>query len=157
MPANTTVYLGLGSNLNQPMQQIKQAIEALSCHPLIQVLAQSSLYESLPLGPQDQPNFINAVIKISTSLTPQQLLLLCQNIEQQHGRVKTRHWGERTLDIDILLYGEQLIDLPELKIPHPQMHKRNFVLLPLLEIAPELTANYAERPATGKIKRVFTQ
>jgi 2-amino-4-hydroxy-6-hydroxymethyldihydropteridine diphosphokinase len=102
------------------------------------VLARSSLYESAPLGPQDQSNFINAVIKIETALSPLALLKTCQELELKHGRIKRRHWGERSLDVDILLYGNEIIDLAELHIPHQGLKERSFVLLPLAEIEPEL-------------------
>ena len=138
MRVKSIVFLGLGSNQNSPIIQINQAIAELANLLKTTLLAQSSLYHSKPLGPQDQPDFINAVVKLETELAPMDLLKACQALERQHGRIKTRHWGERTLDIDILLYGDQLIDLPELTIPHPEMMNRAFVLQPLAEIAPEL-------------------
>ncbi|MDO8953927.1 MAG: 2-amino-4-hydroxy-6-hydroxymethyldihydropteridine diphosphokinase [Gammaproteobacteria bacterium] len=138
MPVKSIVFLGLGSNLNSPIDQINQAITELANLPRTTMLDHSSLHHSKPLGPQDQPDFINAVVKLETELAPMDLLKACQALEQQHGRIKTRHWGERTLDIDILLYGNQLIDLPELTVPHPEMMNRAFVLQPLAEIAPEL-------------------
>ena len=138
MSVKSIIFLGLGSNQNNPIEQINQAIAELANLPHTTLLAQSSLYHSQPLGPQDQPDFINAVVKLETELSPMGLLKACQALEQHHGRIKTRHWGERTLDIDILLYGDQLINLPELIIPHPEMMYRAFVLQPLAEIAPEL-------------------
>jgi 2-amino-4-hydroxy-6-hydroxymethyldihydropteridine diphosphokinase len=136
MPAKIIAYLGLGSNLYHPLEQIKQAINELSQLKNSKIIAQSSFYESNPVGPQDQPKFINAVIKLETELLPLELLTACQAIEHKQGRVKTRHWGERCIDIDILLFGKQRIALPELKVPHPEMHKRAFVLQPLFEIEP---------------------
>ncbi|MDF2941040.1 MAG: folK [Gammaproteobacteria bacterium] len=138
MPLKVKAYLGLGSNLNNPVEQIKQAIVEIAEFETTAVLAQSSLYESAPLGPQDQPHFINAVLAIETELSPLDLLKACQTLELKHGRVKKRHWGERTLDIDILLYGNEIIDLPELTVPHKGLKQRNFVIQPLAEIAPDL-------------------
>ncbi|ASF45897.1 2-amino-4-hydroxy-6-hydroxymethyldihydropteridine diphosphokinase [Methylovulum psychrotolerans] len=133
------VYLGLGSNLAEPVGQIKSACRAISALPDIQTIACSSLYRSLPMGPQDQPDYINAVMCVSTCLSPQALLRHLQTIEQAHGRErKGERWGARTLDVDILLYGEQLIDSPDLTVPHSGIAERSFVLLPLAEIAPQL-------------------
>jgi 2-amino-4-hydroxy-6-hydroxymethyldihydropteridine diphosphokinase len=138
MSANRIAYLGLGSNLDQPKAHIERAIADIAEFDNTAVVARSSLYESAPLGPQDQPNFINAVLAIETELSPLDLLKACQELELKHGRVKKRHWGERTLDIDILLYGNQIIDLPELTIPHKGLKERIFVVQPLAEIDPEL-------------------
>ncbi|MEE9451383.1 MAG: 2-amino-4-hydroxy-6-hydroxymethyldihydropteridine diphosphokinase, partial [Gammaproteobacteria bacterium] len=102
------------------------------------VIKSSRLYQSPPLGPQDQPDFINAVVKIHTSTLPHDLLNLLLAIENKHGRIRQQHWGARTLDLDILLYGDQCINDPNLTIPHPEMLKRHFVLAPLREIEPDL-------------------
>ncbi|MDF2691394.1 MAG: folK [Gammaproteobacteria bacterium] len=134
----------MGSNLNNPIAQVQQAIVAIKNFPKTCLLTQSSLYLTKPLGPQDQNNFINAVLKIETNLEPQALLKACQELELKQGRIKTRYWGERTLDVDILLYSNEIIDLPELKIPHPGLKQRDFVLLPLAEIEPDLVLPSAE-------------
>ena len=131
------VFLGLGSNLDGPEFQIKQALIHLSEHTAIQLIQVSSFYHSKPMGPQDQPDFVNAVCEIRTDLGPYQLMAVTQGIEYKQHRVKTRHWGERTIDIDILLYGALKLNSPELTIPHPGMLDREFVMQPLLEIVDE--------------------
>lgn len=132
------MYIGLGSNLNQPYQQIKAAIVALDKLEATDVVAHSGYYSSKPMGPEDQPDYVNAAVKIETALSAQALLLACQQIEQQQGRIKTRHWGERSIDLDILLYAQQQIDSDNLKLPHPGICQRDFVYLPLLDIEPAL-------------------
>ncbi|NNN45888.1 MULTISPECIES: 2-amino-4-hydroxy-6-hydroxymethyldihydropteridine diphosphokinase [Vibrio] len=134
-----TAYIAVGSNLGDPVKQAKQAIEALKKLPQSQFIAASSLYSSTPMGPQDQPDYINAVVAIDTQLSPLELLDCTQAIEQQQGRVrKTERWGPRTLDLDIILYGQQVIDSERLTVPHYGMNVREFVLYPLYEIAPNL-------------------
>lgn len=131
------VYIGLGSNLDQPIEQITQAISELSDIDELSLGKISSLYESPPMGPQDQPDYINAVAEIVTLLAPVKLLTLLQGIEAVHGRVRdSQKWGARTLDLDILLYGDKIINTKELIIPHPGLYERAFVLYPLKEIAP---------------------
>lgn len=133
------VYIAVGSNLGDPIAQAKQAIEALKCLPDSRFLSASSLYSSTPMGPQNQPDYINAVVAIETDLTPLELLDCTQNIELEQGRVrKEERWGPRTLDLDILLYGNEVIDSERLTIPHYGMKVREFVLYPLAEIAPSL-------------------
>lgn len=129
-----TVYLGLGSNLDFPEKQIIVAVSRLMVLPQSRWRGVSSLYQTKPVGPQDQPDYINAVACLDTDLSPTKLLEHCQRIERLHNRVRRRRWGERTLDIDILLYGDDHIDLPDLKVPHPEMHNREFVLQPLAEL-----------------------
>ena len=136
---STVVYVGLGSNLANPVDQVNQALTALDGMAHCRLLSQSSLYRSAPMGPQDQNDYINAVAELSTDLTPIALLDALQSIENQQGRVrKDERWGPRTLDLDLLLYGDKSVDLPRLKVPHYGMKQRNFVLLPLQEIAPDL-------------------
>lgn len=135
----TKVYLGLGSNLAEPVRQISVALEALDKLLESSVVCCSSLYRSQPMGPQDQPDYVNAVVLIQTDLAPLALLSAVQQIELQHGRQrKAERWGPRTLDIDILLYGDEQIDSQQLVVPHYGMKKREFVLYPLFEIAPQL-------------------
>jgi 2-amino-4-hydroxy-6-hydroxymethyldihydropteridine diphosphokinase len=131
-------FIGLGSNLEQPQEQVLQACKALGELPDSQLLAVSSLYSSKPVGPQDQPDFINAVAIIETRLTPEALLDQLQQQEHHQGRVRRRHWGERTIDLDILLYGDQILNTERLIIPHAELHQRSFVVIPMLELAPEL-------------------
>ena len=137
-----TCYLGLGSNLanelGSPIEHLQQALLSLEQHQDIRELRVSSYYASAPMGPQDQPDFINAVVEIKTTLAPLALLALCQQLEKQAQRERVRRWGERSLDVDILLYGQQQIDEPALIVPHAGLHERNFMLVPLRELAPEL-------------------
>lgn len=144
-------YIGLGSNLDQPIQQLLTAYQELANLPETTFLAGSSLYSSKPVGPQDQPDFVNAVVKLETKLSAIALLDALQALEQQHQRVRLRHWGPRTLDLDLLLYDQQQIALPRLSVPHPQMHLRGFVLLPLAEISPEIVI-----PGKGSITTILS-
>ncbi|MFC0322371.1 2-amino-4-hydroxy-6-hydroxymethyldihydropteridine diphosphokinase [Gallibacterium melopsittaci] len=132
------VYIALGSNLNQPLQQLITALQTLKHHPDLQLIAVSPFYASRPLGPQDQPDYVNAVAQLHTTLTPLALLDVLQAIEQQQGRVRLRRWGERTLDLDILLFNQDIIQSERLTIPHCEMKNREFVLIPLFDIAPSL-------------------
>lgn len=137
-----TCYLGLGSNLSNelgsPAQHLRQALQRLQEHKQIREVRVSSFYASAPMGPQDQPDFVNAVAGFETTLMPFELLALCQQLEAHAKRARLRHWGERSLDVDILLYGDvQLVD-PQLTIPHAGLLERNFVLIPLRELAPKL-------------------
>lgn len=133
-----TALIGLGSNLDSPIQQIQTSIKTLSLHKEVDVLKVSSLYESLPQGPQDQNRFINAVVLIQTALDPESLLFLLQDIERKQGKIKVRHWGERCIDLDILFIDQLILKLssPDLIIPHPHALSRDFVLIPALEITP---------------------
>ncbi len=141
-------FVGLGSNLDDPHHQLQRAFRALANLPDTNVVAQSSLYRSAPLGFVDQPDFVNAVAKIDTTLSPHALLSALLDIEHGHGRERTFRNAPRTLDMDILLYDDLQIDEHGLTIPHPQMHLRAFVLQPLLEIAPDVVI-----PALGQAKR----
>ncbi|MDH0338783.1 2-amino-4-hydroxy-6-hydroxymethyldihydropteridine diphosphokinase [Pseudomonas otitidis] len=133
------VYIGLGSNLSDPANQLRNALAALAALPGTQLSAVSSLYSSDPLGPPDQPRYSNAVAALDTDLAPLDLLDALQAIELSQGRVrKDERWGPRTLDLDILLFGQRQIDEPRLQVPHYHMHARAFVLYPLAEIAPDL-------------------
>lgn len=138
-------YLGLGGNLTNelgtPSEHIYKAVDSLSSHMNVDNVRLSSLYASQPMGPQDQPDFINAVAEIDTDLLPYQLLALCQKLEQDAQRVRKRHWGERSLDVDILLYGDEQVTSKTLTIPHQGISSRNFVLVPLLELNPSLRMN----------------
>lgn len=133
------VYIGLGSNLAEPVTQLRGALSALGNLPQTRLAAVSSLYASDPLGPTDQPRYVNAVAALDTGLAPLQLLDALQAIELSQGRVrKDERWGPRTLDLDILLFGQRCIDEPRLQVPHYHMHARAFVLYPLAEIADDL-------------------
>ena len=134
----TLCYLGLGSNLNAPKRQLKRALRNLHLLPRTSVVKVSKTYVSRPLGVRSQPVYYNIVVAIQTNLSPHRLLKLTQTIEQKQQRIHKIHWGARTVDIDLLLYGDRTIQSPLLTIPHPQMLKRDFVLVPLLEIAPHV-------------------
>lgn len=134
----TSACIGLGSNLGDPVRQVESAMDELARLPDTRLTARSSLYRSRPVGPQDQPEFINAVVRLETALTAFTLLQHMQAIENNHDRRRGgRRWGPRTLDLDLLLYGDEVVDTDELKVPHPEMCRRGFVLQPLLEIAPD--------------------
>ncbi|MGP9764495.1 2-amino-4-hydroxy-6-hydroxymethyldihydropteridine diphosphokinase [Halomonas sp. AOP13-D3-9] len=148
-------YIGLGSNLESPIEQIREALNELARLPLSRLVAASSLYASRPVGPQDQPDFINAVAALETQLSPLALLDQLQALEQQHRRRRHRHWGPRTLDLDLLLYANDTIDTPRLRLPHPQMTARAFVLLPLAEIAPSL--DLLQQPLSTWLEQVENQ
>ena len=132
---NVEAYIGLGANLADPVKQLLSARQHIQALTGIIELAFSPLYRSTPVGPQDQPEYVNAVMRVHTVYSPLQLLAELQAIENAHDRVRNLRWGARTLDLDILLYGDQSIVLPELKIPHEEMVKRAFVLYPLADIA----------------------
>lgn len=132
-------YIGLGANLVEPVAQLQAAVTALGQLPETELVQVSRFYSSKPMGPQDQPDYVNAVAALDTRLTPLALLHALQQIELAHGRQrKAERWGPRTLDLDILLFGVQQIDHPELTVPHYGMRLREFVLYPLAELAPDL-------------------
>ncbi|MDY0927367.1 2-amino-4-hydroxy-6-hydroxymethyldihydropteridine diphosphokinase [Pantoea trifolii] len=136
----TRVYLALGSNLADPLHQVDAALAALDAIPHTTRIATSSLYRTPPYGPPDQPDYLNAVVELETTLEADALLDHTQRIELEHGRVrKAERWGPRTLDLDIMLFGNETISKPRLTVPHYDMHNRAFMLVPLLEIAPQLT------------------
>lgn len=130
----TECFVGLGSNLNNPLYQVQQAIKELSQLPACKLLCSSSLYRSKPLAGMEQPDYINAVAKLNTDLSAEQLLEQLFLIEDSHGRQRKQRWGSRSLDLDLLLYGKQHFDTPALQVPHPEIIHRCFVLLPLLEL-----------------------
>lgn len=132
-----TTYIGLGSNLDDPVAQLMRAFDELAMLPQSRLVQRSALYSSKPVGPA-QPDFVNAVVRLDTELSPLALLDALQTLEQAHHRVRLQHWGPRTLDLDLLLYGNQTIDEDRLKVPHPYLTQRSFVLYPLAEISPDL-------------------
>jgi 2-amino-4-hydroxy-6-hydroxymethyldihydropteridine diphosphokinase len=146
------VYIGLGSNLENPVDQVNSALDSLRKLEHSKLTSVSSLYISKPMGPADQPDFINAVACLETSLEPNVLLDALQGIEQAHGRQRgDMRWGPRTLDLDILLYGDKSIKSERLSVPHPGLHERSFVLYPLQEINPDL-----QIPGYGHIAELIT-
>lgn len=130
--------MGIGSNLDDPHRQLDAALAALSRLPRSSLIRRSARYRNPAVGPGRQPDYINAVAELRTALAPLALLARLQGIEQQQGRVRAERWGARTLDLDLLLYGDTRLSLPELQIPHPRMLERAFVLYPLFELAPDL-------------------
>lgn len=135
----TLCYIAIGSNLASPLEQVKAALDALGEIPKSRVVAVSSFYRTPPLGPQDQPDYLNAAVALETTLEADALLDHTQRIELQQGRVrKAERWGPRTLDLDIMLFGDRVIQTPRLTVPHYDMRNRGFMLWPLFEIAPEL-------------------
>jgi len=155
-----TCYLGLGSNLGERAANLTEALRRLAQSPEIEVVRTSSAYETEPVGPQGQPDFLNQVAQVRVTCSARGLLAMIGRIEGEMGRVRTQRWGPRTIDLDILLYGDEIIDEPDLKIPHPQMLARAFVLVPLAEIAPELvladgrTAAQAAAAGAEEVRRV---
>ncbi|WES69352.1 2-amino-4-hydroxy-6-hydroxymethyldihydropteridine diphosphokinase [Superficieibacter sp. HKU1] len=132
-------YIALGSNLASPLEQVNAAVKAIGDIPDSRILAVSSFYRTPPLGPQDQPDYLNAAVALETSLGPETLLDHTQRIELQQGRTrKAERWGPRTLDLDIMLFGDEVIHTGRLTVPHYDMKNRGFMLWPLFEIAPEL-------------------
>ena len=139
-------YIGLGSNLGDRYNEIMTAVKTLSTLPDSILNARSSLYRTHPVGPQDQPGYLNAVVELDTTLPALTLLNRLQEIECQHGRVRGKRWAARTLDLDLLLYGEITCHGSRLTLPHPEMYRRGFVLVPLHEIAPRCMI-----PGRGKV------
>lgn len=151
MPA--TVFIGLGSNLQDPVKQVLSAINAIKALDNTDVNAISRLYETSPMGPQDQPNYINAVAKIKTKLQPYDLLEQLHGIEAAHNRTRdTGRWGARTLDLDILLYADLVLTDPKLTLPHRGLHERAFVLYPLADIDDSLLI-----PTLGSVQQLIHQ
>ena len=132
-------YIALGSNLDHPRSQLQRAVAALRDIPHTQLLATSPVYQNPAVGPGIQPDYLNAVASLQTRLPAEQLLHELQAIENRQGRRRDTRWGARTIDLDLLLYGDTHIDTPLLQVPHPRMLERNFVLYPLFDMAPDLT------------------
>ncbi|MFS3916394.1 2-amino-4-hydroxy-6-hydroxymethyldihydropteridine diphosphokinase [Bacillus australimaris] len=135
---NNTAYIALGSNIGKKETYLKEAVKKLHEHPEVQVELISSIYETTPVGYENQDDFLNMAVKISTSLRPEKLLSLTQKIEQELGRTREVRWGPRTADLDILLYNRENIETEQLVVPHPRMYERLFVLVPMSEICPEI-------------------
>lgn len=134
----TVTYIGLGSNLGDSRQILAEAVQKLASLGQVKT---SHLYQGPPMGPQDQPNYFNAVVQLITDLAPLDLLDRLQTFEQEAGRVRLRHWGERTLDLDLLIYGDEQIQNERLTVPHVGVLERDFVLVPLLDIDANLQLN----------------
>jgi 2-amino-4-hydroxy-6-hydroxymethyldihydropteridine diphosphokinase len=161
--ATRRAYIGLGSNLHDPVSQVRAAIIALADIGLTRLSTSSSLYRSAPMGYADQPDFVNAVAGVDTELDPQNLLARLLAVERARGRVRTIANGPRVLDLDLLLYADECVAEAGLRIPHPRMHERAFVLIPLVEIAPSIiipgrgsAARLLQSVDQGSIERLGT-
>ncbi len=148
----TIAYIGMGANLGDRQASVRQALREVTILPTIELVNVSSLYETAPVGVINQPDFLNQAAAVRTTLSPQALLQVLLHIENQMGRTRTVRWGPRVIDLDLLLYGDAQIALPGLTVPHPRLRERAFVLVPLAEIAPELTL-----PEDGKIVSEIAQ
>jgi len=137
-------FVGLGSNLGEREALISQALDELAALPDTTLIRVSSLYDTEPVGVIEQPRFLNAVAMLDTELTARQLLWNLQRIEARLGRTRSQRWGPRTMDLDLLLYGDLVIEEADLRLPHPELARRAFVLVPLVELDPQLT-----HPASG--------
>ena len=160
-PDVTIAALGLGSNVGDRERHLADATTELEAHG--RVVASSSQYETAPIGGPEQEPFLNSVVLIETELAPRDLLEACLAIEREHGRVRRERWGPRTLDIDVLLYGDAVVDEPGLEIPHPGLAERRFVLEPLLEVAPDArlpdgsrVGDLADAVADQEVRRIGT-
>jgi len=143
---SNTSYISLGSNMGDRCESLKAAIEELNTHSNLRVINTSSIYETDPVGYEDQDQFLNMVVEVSTNLNPFELLSLCLDIEKKLGRKRDIRWGPRTIDLDILLYNQENIKSEKLTVPHPRMHERAFVIIPLLEIASSIKLPTMEIP-----------
>ena len=156
MNAQNNVFIGIGSNLDDPAVRVQKAITQIQHQPKLTLVAHSSIYRSAPLGGMTQPDYYNAVVKIETPLSPWRLLSTLQTLEDENGRQRGLRWGSRTLDLDILLFGALRHKDPRLELPHPGIFMRNFVLTPLAELEPhfmfpdgsKIAERMAECPAT---------
>lgn len=147
-------YVGIGSNLEDPASQVRRAIEGLGSVPETRLVAVSDLYRNPPLGPQDQPDYVNAVAGLLTRLSPEELLVELHRLEDSQGRTRTEgdRWGPRIIDLDLLVFGHRTINKPGLNLPHPGISERNFVLFPLCDIAPTLAV-----PGQGIVNQLAQQ
>jgi 2-amino-4-hydroxy-6-hydroxymethyldihydropteridine diphosphokinase len=146
----TRAYVGLGANLGPREQTLRGAVDLLAATDGVDVLAVSELRETEPVGMVDQPPFLNGVVALETTLSPRALLDLLLEVERSLGRVREERWGPRLVDLDLLLYGDVVIDEPRLRVPHPRLHQRRFALEPLAELDPEL-----EIPGRGRVSALL--
>jgi len=147
-------YVGLGANLGDPRRQLAAALAQLAAVEEVEVLKVSRFYLNPPLGPPDQPWYLNAVAHVRTRLAPEDLLRILQQVERDLGRVRGEHWGPRIIDLDLLLYNGVILCGPELALPHPEMHRRAFVLAPLVEIAPQAWHPVLEKTAVELLEQL---
>jgi 2-amino-4-hydroxy-6-hydroxymethyldihydropteridine diphosphokinase len=147
----TVAYVGLGANLGAREETLRRALELLAAADGVSLLAVSQLRETQPVGVVDQPPFLNGAVALETTHTPRELLDLLLTIEASLGRVREERWGPRTVDLDLLVYGDEVVDAPGLRVPHPHLHERRFALEPLAELAPELDV-----PGRGRVSALLT-
>jgi 2-amino-4-hydroxy-6-hydroxymethyldihydropteridine diphosphokinase len=147
-------FIGIGSNLGEKERNIRRAVDEIAVMPFTKLITVSSLYDSEPVGEVEQGNFVNAVALIETDLPARRLLWNLMLIEQRMGRVRTVRWGPRSIDLDIVIYGKNIVEEDGLVIPHPEMEKRAFVLIPLLEIEPDLVHPRTKEPVRKLLKKV---
>jgi len=148
----TVAYVGLGANLGAREETLRRAVELLGAADGVDVLAVSQLHETEPVGVVDQPPFLNGAVAIETARAPRDLLDLLLEIERLLGRVRDERWGPRTIDLDLLVYGDEVVDEPGLRVPHPRLHERRFALEPLAELEPELDV-----PGHGLVSDVLAE
>ena len=147
-------YIGLGSNLGDREQAIRSALAAIAELPDTELVRVSSLYDTEPVGEVDQPNFLNAAVMVDTELDARTLLWNLMLVERRLGRVRTQHWGPRTIDLDLLLYGDEIIEDEDLRVPHPEIIRRSFVLVPLVELEPRLVHPGTGEPLVAHLNRL---
>lgn len=147
----TTAYLGLGSNLGDRLANLQSAVELLAAQPGVKVVRSSRVYETDPVGGPPQTDYLNAVVEVETGLSPRELLDACMEVERLLGRIRNERWGPRIIDVDVLTYGEEEIDEPGLMVPHPRMHERGFVLVPLIELAADPALPGGKRLSTLRL------
>jgi 2-amino-4-hydroxy-6-hydroxymethyldihydropteridine diphosphokinase len=145
-------FVGVGANLGDRRQTIETAVERLGAHERVEVTAVSTLRETDPVGVVDQPRFLNGVVELETTLPPRELLDALLDVERGLGRVRHERWGPRTIDLDVLLYGQQVVEEPGLRVPHPRLHERRFVLEPLVELDPSLVV-----PGRGDVSTLLSE
>ncbi len=146
MTGTARAYLGIGSNLGDRLTYLQLAVDGLAAAPEVTVVAVSPVYETAPVGGPDQPDYLNAVVAVDTRLDPHALLRLAQRIEADAHRVRKERWGPRTLDVDVLLVGDAVVDDPDLVVPHPRMFERGFVMAPLADLEADLGADPGSDP-----------
>ena len=147
----TTAFVGLGANLGAREETLRRAVELLGAADDVDVLAVSQLRETDPVGVVDQPHFVNGAVAIETARAPRDLLDLLLEIERSLGRVREERWGPRTIDLDLLVYGDEVVDEPGLRVPHPRLHERRFALEPLAELQPDLDV-----PGWGEVSTLLS-
>ena len=149
-PEPVTAFLGLGSNMGDRLENLRRVQEALEATDGLKVVRSSRVYETAPVGPP-QPDYLNAVVEVETTLGPRDLLDACLEVERAMGRVRDQRWGPRVIDVDVLTFGDEDIDEPGLTVPHPRMHERSFVLIPLLELTADPKLPAGRRVATLRL------